>query len=108
MPETRFVAPIQGSAVDRYRHYHVWEGGVLLAFVIQYEAEIDGKWREIVRYDTAHGRPHKDVLHPDGVETKEEFPHYTNAEVLTYGQNDIRKNWCKYREQYERELKRSR
>lgn len=74
-------------------------------FTIQYEAEIDGVWREIVRYDTAHGRPHKDLIHPDGTETKEEFIHYDNAQVLTFGQNDIRKNWKEYRRWYEKELR---
>jgi hypothetical protein len=77
MSETQFVVPLQGSPINRYRHSHVFEEGVVTDFVIQYEAEIDGKWHEIVRYDTAHDRPHKDVLHPDGTETKEEFPHYT-------------------------------
>jgi len=47
-------------------------------------------------------------MHPDGSETKEEFPHYTRAEVMTLGQNDIRKNWQKYREQYEREMRKLR
>ena len=108
MSETHFIVPLQGSSTNRYRHHHVFEDGVITDFVIQYEAEIDGKWHEIVRYDTAHDRPHKDVLHPDGTETKEEFPYYANAEVMTLGQNDIRKNWRIYREQYERELKRQR
>ena len=106
MAVTQFVVPLQGSPANRYRHYHVLEKGTVVAFIIQYEAEIEGAWQEIVRYDTAHGRPHKDVLHPDGTETKEEFPYYTNAEVLTLGQNDIRRNWKKYREQYEKELRR--
>jgi len=35
----------------------------------------------------------------------EEFPYYTNAQVLTFGQDDIRKNWKKYRAQYEKELR---
>ena len=108
MTETQFVVPLQGSPTDRYRHFHTLEEGMITSFVIQYEAEIDGKWREIVRYDTAHGHPHKDILHPDGTETKEEFPHYTPAEVMTLGQNDIRKNWKKYREQVEREMRRRR
>lgn len=108
MTETQFIVPLRASPTDRYRHYHVLDGGVVIAFTIQYEAEIDGQWHEIVRYDSAHGRPHKDLLHPDGSETKEEFPYYTNAEVITLGQNDIRKNWQRYREQYEREMKRRR
>ncbi len=105
MTVTQFVAPLQGSFTNRYRHYHVLEKGAVTAFTIQYEAEIDGEWRAIVRYDTAHGRPHKDILHPDGTETKEEFPYYTHLEVLTLGQNDIRKNWKQYRAWYEKEMR---
>ena len=108
MTITRYVVPLQGSSIDRYRHFHVREQGQITEFTIQYEAEIDGIWHEIVRYDTAHGSPHRDLLHPDGSETKELFEHYTNARVLTIGQNDIRKNWRRYREQYEREMRRQR
>jgi len=108
MTITRYIVPLQGSPVDRYRHFHVWEQGRIVDFAIQYEAEIGGQWREVVRYDTAHGSPHRDTLHPDGSETKELFEHYTNAQVLTIGQNDIRRNWRRYREQYEREMRRQR
>ena len=105
MPITQFIVPLQGSPIDRYRHYHVLEKGRITAFTIQYEAEINERWCVIVRYDTAHGRPHKDLIHPDGTATKEEFPYDTNAQVLTFGQDDIRKNWKKYRAQYEKELR---
>ena len=106
MAVTQFVVPLQGSPTDRYRHSHVLDKGKISAFTIQYEAEIEGEWRAIVRYDTAHGRPHKDVMFPDGTEVKEEFPHYTIAEVLTLGQNDIRKRWKQYRDRYEKEMRR--
>jgi len=105
MSETQFIVPLHGSPTNRYRHRHTLEEGTVTGFVVQYEAEIEGEWREIVRYDTAHGSPHKDIMHPDGTTTKEGFPHYTRAEVMTLGQNDIRKNWQKYREQYEREMR---
>jgi len=52
----------------------------------------------------AHGRPHKDLIHPDGSQTKEEFFGYTPADVLTYGERDIKRNWRSYRENYEREM----
>jgi len=57
-----------------------------------------------VRYDTAHGRPHKDVLHPDGSQDKAEFYGYSGAEVLTLGERDIKANWQRYRAEYEREI----
>jgi hypothetical protein len=94
-----------GRHLNRYRHYHIWERGRIVGFRVQYEALIEGKWYAIVRYDSAHGRPHKDTMHPDGSETKEWFTFYSNAEVLTIGQRDIIENWPSYRARYEREMK---
>ncbi|MEA3338825.1 MAG: hypothetical protein U9R15_02560 [Chloroflexota bacterium] len=91
---------------DRYRHRHHTESRPVKEFRIQYEAFIENHWRPIVRYDTAHGRPHKDMMHPDGSETKEYFFGYTPGEALTYEERDIKRRWLQYREQYEREMKR--
>ncbi len=84
--------------------WHIWEDGRIVAFVIQYEVWIDGAWYPVVRYDTAHGYPHRDILHLDGTQTKEFFMHYTNAEVLTLGQREIVENWMAYRAAYVKEL----
>jgi hypothetical protein len=89
---------------NRYRHYHAWEGKQITEFRIQYEALIENQWFSIVRYDSAHGRPHRDVMRPDGSETKEWFEAYSSAEVLTFGQRDIMENWPRYRQQFEKEL----
>jgi hypothetical protein len=91
---------------NRYRHYHAWHQGSIVEFRIQYEALIEGKWQPIIRYDSAHGKPHKDTLHPDGSGTKEWFTLYSNAEALTIGQRDIMENWSIYRAEYEREIRR--
>ena len=91
---------------NRYRHYHVWEGNQIVEFRIQFEAWVDGEWYPIVRYDTAHEQPHRDLIHVDGSETKEWFSIYTVAEILTIGQRDIMENWLTYRQQFEKELRR--
>jgi len=91
---------------DRFRYYHYLIRGRIVRFRIQYEACIGEEWHAIVRYDTAHGRPHKDVLHPDSSQDKVEFYGYSEAEVLTMGERDIKTNWQRYRAEYERELKR--
>ena len=52
-------------------------------FVVQYEAYIEGKWRAIVRYDTAHGYFHRDILYPDGSTRKVRFPAVEFAEAFT-------------------------
>lgn len=58
-----------------------------------------------MRYDTAHGEPHKDLLHPRQPETKQHFPGYTRSEVLTLGERDLKANWQSYRQAYVQELK---
>jgi len=91
--------------LNRYRHNHRWESGRIVEFRIQFEAKFEDKWHAVVRYDSAHDMPHKDILYPDGSETKEWFTRYSCAEVLTIGQRDIMENWPAYRERYEREMK---
>ena len=105
MGEREFVIYLDpDERLNRYRHYHIWEGRVIVAFRIQFEAFIEGRWHAIVRYDTVHDRPHKDVIHPDKSETKEWFDLYSRAEVLTIGQRDVMENWPTYRLQYESEM----
>lgn len=91
---------------NRYRHRHVWERNQVTEFTIQYESLISGQWHSILRYDTAHGQPHRDLLHPDGTQTKEMYPNYRNAEVLTIGQRDIIENWPTYLATYQKEMER--
>ena len=79
---------------------------IILRFCVQYEALIGAGWQAIVRYDTAHRRPHKDILHPDGTQEKQEYRGYSPAEVLSLGERDIRANWRRYRVTYEGEMKR--
>jgi hypothetical protein len=90
---------------NRYRHSHSWLDGKVVEFRIQFEALIDGRWRVIVRYDTAHGRPHRDIMHPVSAGTKEWLDIYSSAEVLTIGQRDIMENWPAYRKRFEKELR---
>jgi hypothetical protein len=105
MGEREFVIYLDpATRQNRYRHYHAWEGKQILEFRIQYEALIDGEWFAVVRYDTAHGHPHRDILHPGKAETKEWFSGYANAEVLTIGQHDIMENWPAYRQRFEKEM----
>ncbi len=106
MGEADYIIYLTSSYDDWYRHYHLTRKSQVLEFRIQYEAFIGGEWHEIVRHDTAHGRPHRDMTHPDGTQTKEEFYGYTPDEVLTYGERDIKRNWQRYRIQYEREMER--
>jgi len=105
MGDKEFLVYLSPECEDCLRHLHTMRRGRLVRFCIQYEAWGGDKWTPIVRYDTAHGRPHRDLLHPDGTETKEEFLGYSAADVMMFGERDIRSNWRRYREAYEKEAR---
>jgi hypothetical protein len=94
-PETRLC---------RYRHYHVSEGKKIVEFRVQLETFVKDEWHP-VRYDTAHGKAHRDILHPDGSQSKDWFEGYSIEDVLTIGQKDILENWSPYRDRFLKELK---
>jgi len=102
--EKEYIYYFTSERKDRFRYYHYLVQGRIVRFRIQYEARIGERWHAIVRYDTAHGRPHKDILHPDGSQSKVKFYSYSEAEVLTLGERDIKTNWQHYRADYEREM----
>ncbi len=79
------------------------ERGQVIDFVVQLESFIHNRWQVIVRYNCAHGTPHKDTLHPDGAQDKEWFYHETPSEVLNRAIEDIKRNYHRYKENYESE-----
>ena len=85
---------------NRFRYFHDAQREQIVRFSIQYEALIDNEWTAIVRYDTAHGRPHKDILHRNGNRERIEFQGYTREAVLNVGERDLKANWHHYRATY--------
>jgi hypothetical protein len=106
MGEKEYIVYLSPERQDRFRYYHDLESGRIVHFRIQYEALVRGEWQAIVRYDTAHGWPHRDLLHPNGTQEKQEFHGYSRGEVLTLGERDIKTNWKRYRVAYEQESNR--
>ncbi len=104
MSQKEYVFYFTPEREDRFRYYHDLVRGEVMRFAVQYEAFIDGRWHPIVRYDTAHGFPHKDIMFPDGSQEKIHFLEYTFEEVLTLGERDIKMNWQEYRLSYERKM----
>ena len=89
----------------RYRHYHISKAKKIVEFRIQLEILVKDEWYAAVRYDTAHGKAHRDMLHPTRSQSKDWFEGYTIEEVLTIGQKDILENWSVYRDRYVKEMK---
>lgn len=104
MSETTYIIDLTPDGQNRYRHRHILEQDTIVEFTIQYEAWLDGKWYPIVRYDTAHGFAHRDLMRVDGSETKLTFSDWDYAQVLTYGERDLKQNWKMYRQRYLTEL----
>ena len=104
MPEKEFVVRLTSD--DIIRHHRFIVGGQVGWFVVQYEARIEGKWVAIVRYDTAHGFAHRDLIHPSGKIIKSKLRWQDFNEAYTYAQQDLGARWEFYRAQYEWEKRR--
>lgn len=72
------------------------------SFALQYETMIDDERVPIVRYDTAHGRAHRDLLDRQGRTAHKRFVpnEWTTKEALDRAFNDIIDNWHNYRERF--------
>lgn len=97
MPERRYTLPVWIDA--RIRHYHRTERGRVVKFLIQLEVQMEGSWKGVVRYDTAHGYAHIDRFNIEGKKRKERL-HLTFKEALTRAERDIKQNWLIYRERF--------
>lgn len=90
------------TGIDRLRVHFITERGQIKSIlVIQYEAYIDGKWRAIVRYDSAHGFFHKDMMSPIGEQQKIAQVSFDKKLALNGAIEDIKKHWSSYRKEYE-------
>lgn len=88
----------------RRRTYHKRLQKNIVEFVVRYELFFRGKWYPLVRYDTAHGFAHKDVLTFDGKITKHKLPFTDYNLALTFAEKDLKENWQKYRENFLKEV----
>ena len=71
----------------------------MVHFLIQLEVEVQGVWKEVIRYDTAHGFAHIDRFSGRGRKKKERLD-LSFSEALTRAERDIKQNWLTYREQF--------
>lgn len=96
MPERFYFISL--TETDRIRVDFDLERRDVLRFVVQYETRIDNEFRPVVRYDTAHGQPHRDILGRNGqLISKDWLPnHWTLARCLTHAQDDLRAHWRTY------------
>ncbi|HEX5503626.1 MAG TPA: hypothetical protein VFW96_13465 [Thermomicrobiales bacterium] len=87
------------TAEDYLRIRIMSERGQVVDFTVQYEAVIAGKTYPVVRYDAAHGQPHRDLLDATGHNIDKLWygSAYTYAQVVQIAIADLRTNWPQYR-----------
>ncbi len=74
--------------------------GRVVQFTVQYEAVVEEETFPIVRYDSAHGTPHRDTLDRSSrVVAKDWLVEMSLAAALTGAIADIKANWTAYREE---------
>ncbi len=80
--------------------------GKVKEFVVKLLCEIKEEWHEIIRFDSGHNCPHKDILNTQGkVIRKIWFEFLDNSQALTIAITDIKEHFEFYRERYEKWLK---
>lgn len=102
---------------QRLREYHIplrqvgtviyvrllTDGRRKLAWTIQLETFDEGKWKPVIRYDTADGWPHRDTLDRRGQEIRKEWLSTDNLdETFDFALTDVKANWPNYLERYMR------
>jgi len=80
--------------------------GLLVRFVVKLVHKYRDKFYEIIRFESAHNCPHKDILDIDGsVKRKVWFEMLDNKQALDMAIQDLKDNYEMYLERYEKWLK---
>lgn len=104
MHEIEYLFYLTAGETDRLRVTARKDKNEILQFVVQYETVISGEWRPVVRYDTAHGFAHKDVMKANGEIVKQPLFFGTYNLAFTHATLDLKMNWRQYKESLEKEL----
>lgn len=87
-------------------HWLVWEKirlrvsikldhGSVDDFVVQLEI-FDDDWTPVVRYNYAHGMPHRDMYHKTKTKTKELLYIDDLNELVSFAEQDLKQHWRRY------------
>jgi hypothetical protein len=100
MSEKKVEYVLRIGPSDRYRHLHIRERGKIIFFRIQYETKIGDRWCRVVRYDTAHGFAHRDMMDLKGSIEKTPLFNQDYNDALTFAESDLKSNWEYYKRRF--------
>jgi hypothetical protein len=102
VPDKAWELQLDDSGQEWVR-VHLWiSGGQVTDFMVQYETTLAGKLAPVVRYDTAHGYAHRDVLDRQG-RTISKTPlgqHTSLNDAFQDAMQDVRRHWRYYQQHY--------
>lgn len=85
---------------------HVWfetVNGVIVGFIVKLICRVEDVIHEVIRFDSAHGCPHKDILNMDGtIKRKVWYEFLENKEGLDLAIKDLKDNFEIYIERYKK------
>jgi hypothetical protein len=82
------------------------EKGKVIEFVVKLMSIYKDEWHEVLRYDSGHGCPHKDILDRNRkVKRKVWYDFLDNGQALTMAILDLKENCGFYKERYKKWLK---
>jgi len=100
MSKKKVEYAIRIGPTDRYRHFHIQERGKIIFFRVQYETKIGNRWAPVVRYDTAHGFAHRDIIDQKGTVRKTPLFNQDYNGALTFAESDLKLNWEFYKKRF--------
>jgi hypothetical protein len=78
--------------------------GMPTKYSLNLSARIGDDWETLVRYDNAHGTPHRHTFHPDGSFQEHQFLAVLPQTFFAQAQKELKNNAEAYLEEYERKL----
>ena len=80
-----------------------YDRGEPTEFSFQLSGYVLGEWVTLVRYDTAHGEPHRHICYPDGTVERMGFVAVLPVTIVGWVQRDIQEHAEHYLEEYVRQ-----
>ena len=106
MPTKYFVIKLSEKA--EIQVFFQTADGFIVSFVVKLIVFGSSGYHEVIRFDSAHGCPHKDILNVDGsVRRKVWYKLLSNKQGLDLAIRDLKDNVEMYIERYEKWLKKS-
>jgi hypothetical protein len=99
MPERYFVIILK-SGIEIHAFFETYQG-ILLRYVVKLVLKQNDGYHEVIRFDSAHDCPHKDILDINGkVKRKVWFEMLDNKQGLDLAIKDLKDNYELYVERY--------